>query len=773
MSFAKPNLLSLSCATLLLFVASLLVSPRSVQGERREQTGEQAFRKQCASCHGVKGEGAKGYPKPLTGTQSVGALAKFIAKTMPPGPKKCSAEDARKVAAYLYDAFYSPIAQERNRPARIELSRLTVRQYRNALADLAGGFRRAAPMDERRGLRGEYFKTQYANNRQKAAERIDPEIKFDFGTNPAVPEQPNPRKFAMLWSGSVLAPDTGEYEFILKTEHAVSLWVNDMRRPLIDAMVKSGKDNEYRGVIYLLGGRAYPLRLEFSKSNQGVNDDEKDKKRPVSRAYLALEWRVPKRIAETIPQRNLIPSEAPEGFAVSTPFPPDDRSIGYERGNSISKAWEDATTEGAIETANYVMKHLAELSGVPDNDKDRANRLKEFCKKFAERAFRRPLSKDAEAIYAVRPFQNAPDVETGVKRSLLLTLKSPRFLYRELGTGKPDPYNVASRLSFGLWDSSPDEELLKAAERGELNTREQALKQAERMANDPRAWFKLREFFLQWFKVDQFPELAKEAKVYPDFSAEAQSDLRTSFEIFLESVIRSEKSDYRELLLTDKVHLNGRLAKLYGVNLPPDAPFQQVALDPEERSGALTHPYLMASFAYFKASSPIHRGVLLARNLLGRTLQPPPQAVAPVAADLHPNLTTRQRVTLQTRPAVCMGCHGMINPLGFTLEKFDAIGRVRAQENAQAVDSSGFYLARNGQTAKFKGAKDLGQFIANSGEAHAAFVEKLFQYLTKQPIRAFGTQALPNLQRAFEAGECNIRKAAIEMMVASASYAVK
>ena len=768
MPFAKPNLITLSCASAVLFASALLISPRSVEGKGQAQTGEQVFRKQCASCHGLKGEGAKGYRKPLTGSQSIGQLAKFIAQTMPPGPKKCSAADSRTVAAYIYDAFYSPIAQERSRPARIELSRLTVRQYRNAIADLVGSFRSRVSMDEKRGLRAEYFKTPYFDGNQKALERVDPEIKFDFGITAPTPKQDNPRKFSIRWSGSVLTPDTGEYEFTLRTEHAVTLWVNDTRHPLIDAMVKSGKDNEYHANLYLLGGRAYPLRLEFSKSNQGVNDDEKDKKRPVAKAYLSMEWRTPKRIAEVIPERNLIPKELPEGFAASIPFPPDDRSIGYERGNSVSKAWEDATTEGAIEAANYVIKHLADLSGVPDSDKDRANRLKEFCGKFAERAFRRPLNKELEQTYLVHPFLNAPDIETGVKRALLLALKSPRFLYRELGVGKPDSYHVASRLSFGLWDSSPDEDLLKAAEKGELATREQISKQAERMIVDPRAWFKLREFFLQWFKVDQFPELSKESKIYPEFSPEVQSDLRTSFEIFLESVVRSEKSDYRELLLTDKLYLNGRLANLYGVKLPPDAPFQQVTLDPDERSGALTHPYLMASFAYFKASSPIHRGVLLARNLLGRTLQPPPQAVAPLAVDLHPNLTTRQRVTLQTRSANCMGCHGMINPLGFTLEKFDAIGRLRTQESAQPIDASGSYHGRNGQTVQFKGARDLGQYIANSEEAHAAFVEKLFQFLMKQPIRAFGSKALPNLQRSFKAGDYNIRKEIVEMMATSA-----
>src|SRR5205814_315150 len=151
----------------------------------------------------------------------------------------------------------------------------------------------------------------------------------------------------------------------------------------------------------------------------------------------------------------------------------------------------------------------------------------------------------------------------------------------------------------------------------------------------------------------------------------------------------------------------------YGVDLPADATFQSVSLDPTERAGVLTHPYMLAGFAYTDSSSPIHRGVLIARSLLGRTLRPPPQAFTPIPASLHPNMTTRQRVALQTQSAPCMSCHSMINPLGFTLEKFDAIGRLRAQENGQPVDSSGSYQSRDGKTIQFKGVRDLARFLAD------------------------------------------------------------
>ena len=123
----------------------------------------------------------------------------------------------------------------------------------------------------------------------------------------------------------------------------------------------------------------------------------------------------------------------------------------------------------------------------------------------------------------------------------------------------------------------------------------------------------------------------------------------------------------------------------------------------------LTHPYLMATFAYTGTSSPIHRGVFLTRSVLGVTLRPPPEAFTPLRGDLHPKLTTRERVALQTKPASCQTCHGIINPLGFTLEHFDAVGRFRDKDNGKPIDATGTYQTRSGQTVKFTGVPRAGE----------------------------------------------------------------
>ena len=388
-----------------------------------------------------------------------------------------------------------------------------------------------------------------ANGPAGSLNRVDPEIKFQFGTSSPIPEQdaikevakrwqqapllfvplrafrPFSQEFRITWQGSLLAPETGEYEFLVRTENATKLSVNDLRRPLIDALVKSGSDTEYRGSVFLLGGRPYPIRLEFSRSKEVTSS-------------IALEWKVPRRAFEVIPRRNLSPVSLPETFVLTTPFPPDDRSAGYERGTSISKAWDLATTDAAIEVASYIVGHLKELSGVADDASDREAKLREFCSKLAERAFRRPLTAEEKAIFIDRQFKDVSDPETAVKRVGLLVLKSPRFLYRETAHGRPDSYDVASRLSFGLWDSLPDEVLLKAAASGELVTRAQVAGQAERMVKDPRALTKLEGFFHQWLKIDQAREIAKDPKRYPEFDEKVVSDLRTSLDLLLDDVLK-------------------------------------------------------------------------------------------------------------------------------------------------------------------------------------------------------------------------------------------
>jgi mono/diheme cytochrome c family protein len=751
------------------------VADKNVCPTAADETGEQIFKANCAKCHGEQGQGVEDqYPDPLAGELPLAELAALIDKTMPEGePEKIDAQQAKKVAAYIYDAFYSPIAQARNQPARIELSRLTVRQYQNTVIDLVGSFRSASETSAERGLKAEYSSRVGRRRRSEsgdsgATRRIDPQVHFDFGEESPIPDKLEHHRFSIRWSGSVLAPETGDYELIVRTEHATRLFVNDTEQPLIDRMVKSGDDTEYRASIFLVGGRDYPLVLEFSKGKAGVDDSKKQKAPPPKvKASVALLWKLPGREIEVVPRRHLSPQPASERFVLTTKFPPDDRSVGYERGTSVSKEWDTAATDAAIESANYVAEHLRELAGASPDDENASERLREFAGKFVERAFRRPLDSEQRQVFVERQFAAAPDPATGINRVVLLALKSPRFLYREPGVGG-DAYDTASRLSFTLWDSLPDETLLEAAAKDELKTREQVAEQARRMLGDSRAKSKVREFLIQWLQVDRVADLSKDKAVYPEFTPQVVSDLRTSLDLLLDEVVWSESSDFRELLLSDALYLNGPLAKLYGTEVAVDAAFEKVRLDAEHRAGLLTHPYLLAAFAYNQTSSPIHRGVFVSRSLLGRPLRPPPDAFTPLAPELHPDLTTRERVALQTNSKNCQSCHAMINPLGFAFENFDAIGRFRSEEKGKPINARGKYLTKTGDPIKFRNVRELAQFLSGSDEVHSAFTQQLFHYLVKQPVRAYGPQQAAELRKSFAQNNFSIRQLIAEIAVTAA-----
>ena len=772
-----------------------------------DQTGGQIFRDQCARCHGKSGEGTEdNYPDPLAGDKTVAQLTELIHKSMPDdADSKCSAEDSAKVAAYIYNAFYSADARDRNNPVRLELSRLTVRQQQNALADLIGEFRRPFDPGAEHGLHAQYFADRRFNPGTRKIDRTDAEVHFQWTNSSPDPKQLDPNEFSAVWEGSVLAPDTGNYEFLVRTEHAVKLFVNNRSQPLIDAWVRSGNDTEHRGELHLVGGRAYPIRLEFSRAQQGVakpnkpkhkvkdknpkdtndkgakNKDAKDKQdskdkheepeppEPIVQTSISLEWKRPNHTFEVIPSRCLFPKVAPEVFVLETRFPPDDRSTGYERATSISKAWDEATTDAAIETAGYVTSHLKSLAGTTADSPANEPRLRIFCTRFAEIAFRRPLSEEQQKFYVRRQFESAPDLLTGIKRSILLVLKSPRFLYREVDGDTTDPYNVAARMSFGMWDSLPDDALLSAAKKGRLTSHDQIVAQLQRMLPNSRTRSKLRDFFLGWLKVSQPRDLSKDPKIYPEFTADVASDLRTSLELSIDDMLTTNSADFRQFLLGDAIYLNGRLAKVYGANLPADAPFQKVDFEPKHRAGVLSHPYLLASLAYTNGSSPIHRGVFVSRNVLGRVLRPPAQSVAPLPPEVHAELSTRERVALQTQPEACQGCHGMINPLGFTMEHFDAIGRYRELEHDRPVNATGSYLTQSGKLEHFQGMKDLAEFVATSDESQTAFVKQLFHHTVKQPIFAYGPHRLHDLQQYFTKNDFNIQKLLIEIVATSAS----
>jgi hypothetical protein len=762
---------SIKAVAALVVLAALVFAGR--QGQRyykknlaAPRAGEVVYRQDCMSCHGPVGEGVAGKAdEPLVGEKSIASLAKYIAREMPENdPGTLSMADATASAEYIHKAFYSGEARARNHPPRIELAHLTVRQYRESIADLLASLRNATSTTETGGLAGAYRERPERDpkkpdqNRPEVTfkQQVDPVIDFDFGDK-APDKGTFAAQFAINWTGSVHVPDTGEYEFRVTTPNGVRLYVNapengSEKNALIDIWVSSAMTRTASSPIFLLGGRSYPLKLEFFKY--------KDKT-----ASLRLEWRPPGGAWTVIPRSNLSPKSSSPVSVISVPLPPDDGSIGYERGASVSREWTEAIAKGALQVSGMIGPHLFVLAGTKADAPDRGEKLKAFTLRFAQMAYRRPLTDeqkaDLTAIYAA----SVPP-EVAAKRAFIFTLSNPAFLYP--GIGPQDDYAVASRLALTLWDSVPDPMLLKAAAAGQLKDAAQVRLQAQRMMKDPRAKSKLRDFLHHWLHVEEGAEIAKDQKEYPGFDQGVVMDLRTSLDLFAESIVWSEASDYRQLLLSDTILMNERLAKFYGQKVEAGAGFQPVKMDADQRGGVLTHPFVLATFSYTKSSSPIHRGVFVTRNILGLMLKPPPMAIAFMDDKFDPSFTMREKVTELTSKPACMSCHVTINPLGFSFERFDAVGRVRSTDNKKPVDPTSDYTTSDGNVIKLTGARDVAIHAAESLSGQAGFVRNLFQEMVKQPPAAYSPELLGQLTARFRADKFHVRNLAVEVAVVAA-----
>lgn len=727
--------------------------------------GEAVYRAECMRCHGAVGQGVAGKSdEPLVGEKSIASLAKYVAREMPEDDAgSLSIAESTAAAEYIHQAFYSAAARARNHPPRIELAHLTVRQYRESIADLLGSLRGQASTTVAGGLLGSYRerperdKAKPDQNKPEVRfkEQLDAVIDFDFGTQP--PEKGTyAAQFSINWSGSLLVPDTGEYEFRVTSPNGVRLYVNppddgNEKGALIDLWVSSGMSRSGQAPLFLLGGRSYPLKIEFFKY--------KDKT-----AGLKLEWRQPGGDWALIPASQLSPKGSTHVAVISAPLPPDDGSVGYERGTSVSREWTEAVAKGALQVSAQIGPRLFGLAGTKANAPDCVEKLKAFSLRFATLAYRRPLSAEQKADL-MDIYRAGVASEVAAKRAFIFTLSNPAFLYP--GIGPQDDYAIASRLALVLWDSVPDAALLKDAAAGQLQQAPLVRQHAQRMMKDPRAKAKLRDFLHHWLHVEEGAEIAKDQKEYPGFDQGMVMDLRTSLDLFAESIVWSETSDYRQLLLSDTILMNERLAKFYGQKIVGTG-FQPVKMDANQRAGVLTHPYVLATFSYTKSSSPIHRGVFVTRNILGRMLKPPPMAIAFMDDKFDPSFTMREKVTELTSKPACMSCHVTINPLGFSFERFDAVGRVRTLDNQKPVDVASPYTTADGNVIQLTGARDVAVHAAESLSGQMGFVRNLFQALVKQPPPAYSPELLGQLTEKFQADRFHVRNLAVEIAVVAA-----
>jgi uncharacterized protein DUF1592/uncharacterized protein DUF1588/uncharacterized protein DUF1587/uncharacterized protein DUF1585/uncharacterized protein DUF1595 len=332
-------------------------------------------------------------------------------------------------------------------------------------------------------------------------------------------------------------------------------------------------------------------------------------------------------------------------------------------------------------------------------DEDRA--AKQILASLMRRAYRRPVT-DADLQGPFDLYKKArtdADFDAGIEMAVSAVLVSPQFLFRveqdPAGLPPNTPYRItdlelASRLSFFLWSSIPDDQLLKAAETATLHQPAVLERQVRRMLSDTRSRALVDNFAEQWLRLRNLDSITPDMRLFPDFDDNLRQAFREETELFVDSILREDRS-VLDLLRANYTFLNERLAKHYGIPNVYGTRFRRVTLDEDSwRGGLLRQGSILTVTSYATRTSPVLRGKYVLDNFLG-VPPPPPLPDVPALKDntVNGNLSVRERLSEHRTNANCAPCHNMMDPLGLSLEKYDAVGRRRTAEAGTTIDASG------------------------------------------------------------------------------------
>lgn len=400
-----------------------------------------------------------------------------------------------------------------------------------------------------------------------------------------------------------------------------------------------------------------------------------------------------------------------------------------------------------------------------------------FIDAFAPRAWRRPITPDERdslfALYTQGKTIGAVDVNNmplipfaaGLQLVITGALLSPDFLYRVEDTGTAgvaavSDVELASRLSYLIWGSMPDDVLLDAANRGELHTPEQISVQAERMLTNPKARATVVKFHQQWLDFDRIHNVGKAQQVFPSWNTGIATYMEFETQQFVEHVVFDGEGTWDALMTAPYSYLNEPLATFYGLPWPGaqgDTTFQKIPLDPLQRSGLLTQGSLLTINAHSNQTSPVHRGKLVRESFMCQLLPNPPGNVQINVPEPDPNSTARERFAQHSADVACSGCHKLMDPLGFGFENFDGVGKWRTTENGRLIDASG-ELVVSDVAGPFQGAQGLGRKLVQSPQAQRCYVQQWFRYGAGRGETTLDACTLERLDQAFQANGHDVKK---------------
>lgn len=386
-----------------------------------------------------------------------------------------------------------------------------------------------------------------------------------------------------------------------------------------------------------------------------------------------------------------------------------------------------------------------------------------IIKQFATQAFRRPVTRQE-----LRPIvdlvnttvKSGRTFEEGIQVGIQAILVSPHFLFRIEGIQNStqarsnsvltvNQYELATRLSYFLWSSMPDETLFEMAAQGRLDNRRSLQVQVKRMLRDPKSSAFVKNFAGQWLNLRNLEELSPDPKKFRNFNTQLKNDMRRETEEFFSYIMKEDRSVI-EFINADYTFMNERLAKFYGNKQIKGESFQKVNLDKSKRAGLITQASILTLTSNPGRTSPVKRGKWIMENILGTPPPAPPPNVPELeeSASAKPNATLREQLALHRKIPGCAACHDLMDPLGLGFENFNAVGSWREKEGRKKIDSSG--LLPDGQT--FKGPIELITILEKQKEGFCrSLSEKMLTYAIGRGIEYYDKCAIDEITANFTA----------------------
>ncbi|MEM7676695.1 MAG: DUF1592 domain-containing protein, partial [Myxococcota bacterium] len=383
---------------------------------------------------------------------------------------------------------------------------------------------------------------------------------------------------------------------------------------------------------------------------------------------------------------------------------------------------------------------------VPSSSDDDDTRARRFIEAFGLRAHRRPLdSAEVDSYMAVFTagktlFPPMSAFESGIRLTLEAFLQSPNFVYRIERSdiaddrGIPlDDYEIASRISYFLWNSMPDETLLTAANEGRLHSVEDVRAQAARMLADPKAQDVVARFHDALLMVDKYQSVAPSSAFFSDIPDDLPALIDRENDLFIRMMFEEDGS-WKDILTSSETFVNEDLARIYGLQENFGPQFERVTLDAEQRRGLFTQLGFLMANATSVNPDPIHRGVFLTERIACNPVAAPPEDIPPLPA--VEGRTNRETVEAHTEVpgSSCSGCHSLlINPFGWPFEGYDAMGAVRTEDNGLPIDSTASIFIK-GEMYNVANAVELADTLSASKSVHECYAKHWIEYAMGRPL---------------------------------------